>query len=227
MIYALFDIDDTMTSMPAGVDRKTSAIMFKEVFGVDADESVIEPIGKTEMMIIKDALQKVGKPIDKVPDEAYKVWGENVAEQLENNPARVLPGILELLEALLKDPKIKLALLTGNAPARARAKLESARLDKYFVDPETNELFGLLGNMAYRRDELIELVKKKLQPDDRFIIIDDSLIGGIMVKKYQVPAILVATGNATEEQLKEFAANVFQDFADNRWQKAVSIIESI
>ncbi|MBI5126916.1 HAD hydrolase-like protein [Candidatus Roizmanbacteria bacterium] len=227
MIYALFDIDDTMTSMPDGTDRKTSVAMFRQVFGVDADESIANPIGKTEMMIIKEAMEKVGKPIDKVPDEAYKVWGENVAKELQKNPGRVLPGVVELLEALSKNPKVKLELLTGNAPERARAKLESTKLDKFFIDPSSNELVGALGNMAYKREELIEVIKKKLQPDDKFIIIDDSLIGANMVKKYQVSSILVATGNVSEDRLKEFSTNVFPDFGDNRWQKAVSIIESI
>lgn len=227
MIYVLIDIDETMVSLPSDIDTKASAKMFQKVFGVAADEFFIDPIGKTEMMIIRNVLEKVGLKIDKVPQIAYKTWGEADAEALKGNPPRVLPGIPELLNALSKNPKIKLELLTGNAPCRAEAKLNSVHLDNFFRNPITKELTGTFGNMAYKRDELFDLIKKKAQLEDKFIIVDDSLLGGAMAKKYHLPAILVATGKATKEQLEEFTANVFLDFGDHRWQKAVSIIKAI
>ena len=62
MIYALFDIDNTLVYIEDGVDEDSSRIMFKKIFKVDADESFVETYSKTEQCIISDVLKKVGQP---------------------------------------------------------------------------------------------------------------------------------------------------------------------
>lgn len=236
MIHVLVDIDETALSVPEGINAKTSAVMFKKVFGVDAHEEMIDNVGKTEMGIIQEVLEKVRATkstaehepsVVEVPNEAYSVWGQATAQELKDHPARVLPGIPELLTALSKNPNIKLGLLSGNSPQRAEAKLKSAQLDTFFRDPETNQLIGVFGDMAPKRDQLFDIVKQQTTPEDSFIIIDDSLIGARMAQAHGVPTIMVATGKATEEQLKPLTPHVFHDFGDNRWQQAVSLIENM
>ena len=107
----------------------------------------------------------------------------------------VLPGILELLKTISKNPKIKLELLTGNSIYRAEEKLKSAMLDNFFRDPQTNKLNGAFGNMAEKRDKLFDIAKQEATTGDKFIIIDDSIIGAKMAKLHNLPIILVATGN--------------------------------
>lgn len=48
-----------------------------------------------------------------------------------------------------------------------------------------------------------------------------------MVVENNIPAILVATGRATEEELKQYSNYVFKDFGENRWQEVIKIINSI
>src|SRR3989344_541746 len=122
MIHVFFDIDETLLSVPEGINAKASSVMFKEVFGVDAHEDMIENAGKTEMGIIKEVLEKVGINAE-VPQEAYKIWAQATRQELQDHPVRILPGIPELLAALSKNLKVKLLILTGNSVWRAEEKL--------------------------------------------------------------------------------------------------------
>lgn len=236
MIHVLIDIDETMLSVPEGINKKASARMFKQVFGLDAHEEMIDNVGKTEMGIIKEVLEKVGirerlkdckSFFVEVPEEAYKVWAQATTEELKDNPVKVLPGVPQLLDALSKNPNVKLGLLSGNSKERAEAKLKSAQLDVYFRNPETGQLNGVFGDMAPRRDQLFDIVKKQTTAEDHFVLIDDSLIGAKMSEHHNIPVIMVATGKATEQQLKHFTSHVFSDFGDNRWQEVVSVIEKL
>ena|SRR3989344_801206 len=236
MIHVLVDIDETVLSLPEGINRKASAVMFKKVFGIDAHEEMIDNFGKTEMGIIQEVLRKVGTSqrttehepsIVEIPEDAYKVWAQATAQELKDHPARVFPGIPELLTNLSKNPKVKLGLLSGNNPWRAEVKLKSVGLDTFFRDPNTNQLNGVFGNMAERRDQLFDIIKKQAKAGDQFVIIDDSLIGAEMAQKHNIPIIMVATGKATEEQLRAFTPYVFPDFGETRWQQAAQLIEAM
>lgn len=236
MIHVLVDIDETMLSVPEGINAKASSLMFKKVFGIDAHEELIDNIGKTEMGIIQEVLEKVGTnqrvtkqepSVIEVPDEAYKVWAQATGQELKDHPVRVLPGIPEFLIALSKNPKVKLGLLSGNSPYRAEEKLKSAHLDTFFREPDTQQLNGVFGNLVARRDQLFDIIKQQTTAEDRFVIIDDSLIGARVAQVHNLPMIMVATGKATEEQLRSFTPYVFPDFGENRWQQAVSLIETM
>lgn len=224
MIYVLFDIDETILSVPGGINAKASSVMFKKVFGLNAHEEMIDNIGKTEMGIIKEVLEKLGENVA-APEEAYKVWAQATAQELKSHPVRILPGISELLTVLFRNPKVKLGLLSGNSSWRSEEKLKSAHLDTFFRDPDTKQLNGVFGNMAERRDQLFDIIKQQATAGDRFVIIDDSIIGARMAQTHNLPMIMVATGKATEEQLRPFTPYVFSDFGEGRWEKVVSLIE--
>lgn len=85
----------------------------------------------------------------------------------------------------------------------------------------------VFGNMAPKRDQLFDIIRNQATSKDNFIIIDDSIIGVKMAQQHSIPVIMVATGKATEEQLKVFTPYVFPDFGDDRWQQVVSLIGTI
>jgi len=223
MLHVLVDIDETMLSVPKGINAKASSIMFKKVFGVDAHEEMIDNVGKTEMGIIQEVLEKIGLKKD-VPTKAYTVWGQATADQLQEHQPKILDGIPELLNELSHNPQIRLGLLTGNSTARTEAKLRATRLDSFFRDSKTHQLIGVFGEMAPKRDQLFDLIKEQSTPEDRFVIIDDSLIAARMAQKHIIPIILVATGSATEDQLRPYTSHVFPNFGENRWKEAALII---
>lgn len=233
MIHILFDIDETLLSVPPGLNEKASRVMFNKVFKVDTDEGVIDNIGKTEMGIIQEVLEQEGlkgrateheSSTVEITEEAYVVWAEAMEQELKEHPVKILPGMTEILKNLSMNPNVKLGLLTGNSPWRSEAKLKSAGLDSYFRD-ENGKLIGVFGNISPRRSDLFDVVKKEANNEDKFIIIDDSLIAARMAQEHKIPIILVATGKASEEELKPFSPHVFPDFGENRWQEAIKIID--
>ncbi len=227
MIHVLFDIDETLLSVKHGINRRSSAIMFHKVFGADTDEETIQNAGKTEALIIREVMAHLGTKIRKVPEEAYRVWGEAAGTELEKNPPIVLPGIKELLEELSKKDFVKLALLTGNSPWRSEAKLVPCHLDHFFRDKKSHKLVGVFGDITEKRSDLIDFYKNNFSNKDKFVIIDDSLIGAKMSVEKHTPSILVATGKISVMELKKYSGYVFENFGENRWKQVVEIIENI
>ncbi|KKP87232.1 MAG: hypothetical protein UR89_C0004G0021 [Candidatus Roizmanbacteria bacterium GW2011_GWA2_35_8] len=227
MIHVLFDIDETMVSLPKGLNSRASGLMFKKVFNVNTNEETVDNFSKTESWIIKATLDKIGVKIKKVPVTTYKVWAEETSKMLLNIKAKVLPGIPELLDNLSENKKIKLSFLTGNSPWRADAKLHQTKLCKYFVSSSQHKLRGIFGDISEERIDLLKTFLKKIDKNDKVIIIDDSLIGAMMSKVLGVPSILVATGKIPKSLLNKYSKNVFDDFGNNRWKRVVSIIENI
>lgn len=225
----LFDIDDTLISAPPGRNKKSSNIMFKKVFNIDAHEEMIQNSGKTEKAIIEEVLALVlpDKIITEIPKEAYIEWANATAQLLKTDPATVLPGIKNILEELSKRNNTKLGLLTGNSPYRALAKIKAAELEKYFQN-KNGTLKGGFGDASSSRVDLLEIAKENLdQKYSNPIIVDDSLVGAHLIKSQNLPGILVATGRTPEEQLREFSPFVFEDFGGDRWKEVIKVIENL
>lgn len=234
MKLVLFDVDLTLLKVPDEANRESSRVMFREVFKIAADEELIENTGMTEMGIIRAVLGKVnggGKETEshtvEVPESAYKVWADAAIEIMKTQPAVVLPGVIELLGDLQKDPEVKLGLLSGNSYWRAEAKLKSGGLDGYFRD-ESGQLLGAFGNESEKREGLIEIAKNRLgNPNDTTTLVDDSSIGAEMAQRLSVPAIMVATGKASVEELSYYVPHVLPNFSQGRSKVAADIIKRL
>lgn len=224
MINVLVDIDGTILLVPREVDIKSSAVMFNNIFNVEANEEFIDNFARPEKYIITEVLKKLGINLDVIPEKAYQKWAEAETKELKKNPAKVLTGAKELLTALLKKPNIKLSLLTGNSYFRAEAKLKSVGLDIFFRNPETGKLTGVFGEEGNTREELLLKFLGQKKSEDKVIILDDSLLGGEMAKKNNIPIILVATGKFSQEKLRPYTENVFEDLGEKRWKKVLEIV---
>ena len=226
MKIVLFDIDDTLVSCNH-VNSKSSEVMFKKVFNINASEDQIDKWGKTEKGIIEEVLSLYGK-FDKnidIPNQAYLSWAKAAAEMLNADPPKVLPGIKELLAELSQNPEILIVLLTGNSRLRAEAKLKSVGLDKYFLN-SGGILNGVFGDISSKRSDLIPNAKGKFG-NGVYILIDDSLVAAKAAKENNIKSILVATGNAPLEKLKEYTPFIFENFGEGRWKKAIEIINKL
>lgn len=228
MKIILFDIDETLLSCRESIGYG-SAIMFKKVFNIDASETSINNVGKTEKGIIEEVVKLINRYPEhyevEVPNQAYQVYAEAVESFLKTNPPKVLPGVIELLENLAYLDNVLLGLLTGNSRLRSEVKLKAAKLDKYFRD-KNNLIRGAFGDISNKRSDLINEAKEKYG-EGSYVIIDDSLIAAKMAKENNIPTILVATGHATQEELSKYSEFVFKDFGENRWKKVIEIINQI
>ena len=209
------------------VNNQSSEVMFKKIFNLDVREDKINKWGKTEKGIIKEVVTTFGNFNEdvEIPNEAFLVWAEAAAELLKENPAKVLPGIRELLEALSQDKEVIVALLTGNSRLRADAKLKSSGIEKFFIN-EQGVLNGIFGDISISRSDLIPMAFKKFG-GEKYILVDDSIIAGKASLENNIICILVATGPASIDELKEYTPFVFTDFGEDRWKETLRIIKDI
>lgn len=229
MKIVLFDIDETLLSCGKEANDKCSEMMFKKVFNINASEDDINHEGKTARGIIEEILRLAKNPASnqeiEIPNLAYQIWADSLKQLIKNKPPLILPGIKDLLDVLSKDQSLVIGLLTGNSRFQSKTKLEAVGLDRFFLNDE-GILLGAFGDISSQRSDLILEAKEKFGKGT-YIIIDDSIVAGKMVNANNLPAILVATGKATEEELKQYSDYVFKDFGENRWQEVIKIIESI
>lgn len=233
MKVVLFDIDHTLLASPTGANAEASRIMFNQVFGINTSEDSVEKVGMTEWGLIEKVLHTHGQQLMlnehgrvEVPEVAYRVWAESLRKTARDKQTRLEPGIKELLEALCAKDEVKLGLLTGNSYWRSEVKLELAGIDTFFRD-RTGNLEGAFGNEARTREGLLSFAQDRLVfLHDQLIIIDDSLLGAQMTKEHDLLGVLVATGSASEEELRNYSPYVYPNLGEERWKEVVSIIEA-
>jgi len=146
----------------------------------------------------------------------------NITSILENY-ARKLPislnqGVVEkigqieqVLEFILKIPKIELAVGTGNFLPGAKIKLDHVGLMSYFDD---NNLFCASENY-WSRDLIINAAKNSLSDDQIGIVIGDSPKDILSAKASGLKSIAVATGAHSSVELAKFVPNLI---LNDDWQ---------
>ena len=134
----LFDVDGTLLRAGATEHGRALREAAAQVHGIPPlDGVLVEFAGRTDANIVRDMLAAAG-----VPGEAADArWAEVQAAAMEDYERlcpddlsdRVLPGIVELLEALAGRPdEFRLSLVTGNLEPLARLKLDRAGLGRFF-----------------------------------------------------------------------------------------------
>ena len=135
----LFDIDGTLVDT-GGAGRRALLATFDRLFGplsfVGADRVPFG--GRTDTSILRDLARKLGIDEQRLAArsaEFERTYAVMLRRELSRDGApaqRVLPGVLQLLEALMRRRDSRLGLLTGNIATGARLKLERHRTDRFF-----------------------------------------------------------------------------------------------
>jgi phosphoglycolate phosphatase-like HAD superfamily hydrolase len=147
----LFDIDGTLVDT-AGAGVRAFARVFGEAFGRPDALAGIPLAGRTDRAILADALGRAAP--DHPADEAWvRAFAERyvvvLAEEMRT-PAprrRLLPGVVEALDAAAALPGVHVALLTGNFRKGAEIKLSHFSIWERFA-------FGAYGDDAVDRNDL-------------------------------------------------------------------------
>lgn len=212
----LFDIDGTLiVSGGAGARAMTRA--FEETWGLSDALRHVDVAGRTDNIILEDALRATGIVAAGEPLERFKrIYCGFLREELESRhgndaghgngtgngrPKCVLPGIEPLLDALSARADVSLALLTGNYPESAEIKLRHFDLWRYFE-------WGVYGNEATDRHDLLPIAIKRhldrgapsIDPAD-VIIVGDTPHDISCAHRGGAKAVAVATGNFTLDAL--------------------------
>ena len=152
----LFDIDGTLL-LSGGAGKRALNRTFAELFGVADAFTDIPVAGRTDLLILGDALERGGVAAGA---EARARFLTRYCEHFEREilhpgPRKgLMPGVRPLLDRLRRTPGVACALVTGNIARAARIKLEHFGLHRYFV-------CGAYGDDAPRREDLVPIAVER------------------------------------------------------------------
>src|SRR5262245_3681624 len=214
----LFDIDGTLV-LTGGAGVRAMSRAFEDLLGV-RDAFRGQPMaGRTDSWILADAAAAHGVPPDSPALARFRdVYLGHLADEIDKPGASrkgIMPGVRDLLDALIGRPDVYLALLTGNYEAAARIKLEYFDLWRYFS-------CGAFGDVAPDRNRLLPLAVATVAacggpsfaPTDA-VVIGDTPLDIACAAHSSARSIGVATGNHSVDELRAAGADVvFADLSD-------------
>lgn len=151
----LFDIDGTL-AVTQGAGTRAMSRVFREVFSIEDALGGIDFAGRSDSWIAATAFRNAGrKPTPQTIVQFQDAYIPALSEELEVG-SRLLPGVVELLDALADQPVV-LGLGTGNFRRAAEAKLAHLGIWECFVD-------GGFGDDAANRTELLAAAPPRLRP---------------------------------------------------------------
>jgi phosphoglycolate phosphatase-like HAD superfamily hydrolase len=154
--FILFDIDGTLTDS-AGAGRRALNQAMLEVTGIEDGFREVGFAGKTDLLIIREGLEKLGfeagkAMISRVADR----YVANLRTEVAKGGGHVKAGARELIEGLQSTDGCILGLLTGNLEEGARIKLEPFDLNRYFS-------MGAYGDDGEDRNVLLPIALRRLR----------------------------------------------------------------
>lgn len=209
-LIPLFDIDWTLLVGKNQAHLDAFRYMFTKVFNQPtASLSDIHPAGMIDSQIIVEILKMHGiaEEISKNKlHEAFFVMNQYYKENAQEKHIIKLPGVDQLLEKLSR-ANVLIGVLSGNIEDMAWNKLSVANIKHYFS-------FGVFGDMAMRRYELVDVASKQIKEkygiisNNRFVNIGDSPLDIACAKETGIRSIGVATGSSSPEKLIEAGADL-------------------
>ncbi len=165
----LFDIDGTL-ALTQGAGTRAMGRVFREVFGIENALADVDFAGRSDSWIAATAFRNAGRePTPQTVARFQDAYVPVLSEELEVG-SRLLPGVVELLDALAEQPVV-LGLGTGNFRRAAEAKLAYLGIWERFAD-------GGFGDDAANRTALLAAALPRLRPlaapDAGIIVIGDT-----------------------------------------------------
>ena len=230
MKLVLFDIDGTLV-LTGGAGLRAMNRACAELVGHADALSGIPVAGRTDRIILADVVARMNRVLDDellavLRDRYLALLREEIlvpgvmptAEYLgpRGGIKAVMPGIRELLDALLRRPDVFLGLLTGNFEEGARTKLEHFDLWRYFR-------CGAYGDDAEDRNALVPIAVERARRNglpeiagDQIFVIGDTPHDIACARAAGAVPVGVATGGFTVEQLRACGADiVFKDLGNH------------
>jgi phosphoglycolate phosphatase-like HAD superfamily hydrolase len=199
----LFDIDGTLLSA-GGISSQAMVDALVAEFGTAGGAFEYDYSGKTDPQIVRDLLRGAGisdQRIDAGMTAVLEDYRQRLDARLRPEHVRAKPGVEAVVDALAADPRVTLALLTGNIEPCARAKLAPLGLNRHFP-------FGAYGSDHEDRYRLPEVAVARATvhtgttfSGEEVVIIGDSVHDVLCGRSLGVRAVAVATGRTSRERL--------------------------
>ena len=179
---------------------------FETIYGVEDGFKDISMYGKTDPLILKEALANHEIEWRKEDEERFKalyIHFLNTGIQIPLPQKRIMSGVTDLLDTISQNPNLVRGLLTGNWREGAEIKLGFFNLRHYFglgAYADDSEIREELVPIAVRRCE--EQKRIRLQPEDVYVI-GDTPLDIQCAKPFGAQTVVVATGIHSREELLE------------------------
>lgn len=205
----LFDVDGTLVHTE-GAGRRALEMAFHDVFGVENALAGVPLAGRTDPIIVGDALARHGRAFSNGDQERFWRNAEAHLGRLLSPPrGLVLPGVVELLDAIEAEPSHVRGLLTGNMPPFARLKLGAFGLFERFA-------FGTYGSdgpdrPAMARVAVARAAERWGAPPARCVVVGDTELDIDCARAAGARVVAVATGGRTREELAPHGPDLLMD----------------
>lgn len=157
--------------------------------------------GYTDYEIAISLLHSIGITTDiKNITMILENYTANLPESLKNGVVEKIGNIEQVLEILLDDSSLELAIGTGNCLSGARIKLKYVSLQTYFDD---QNIFCASEN-EWSRDLIIKNAKNSLMPHQIGIVIGDSPRDILSAKASGLKNISVTSGGYSHSELSNY-----------------------
>ncbi len=230
MKIVLFDIDGTLLTT-GGAAREAFARALSEAAGRAIDPAGYSFSGKTDPQIARDILMAhglSGEALRACVPEAIRLYVRYFAEeQPRMRNARLLPGVAELLQALVSRPEVRTALLTGNVEPGARLKLGHFDLTRFF--DFSLSCFGSDDIDRYRLPALALARAQRALGDtisgEDLVLVGDSEHDVLCGRSVGARSIAVGTGWTPAAVLKSLRPDAFLDNFSDTLQALAAILQ--
>jgi phosphoglycolate phosphatase len=203
----LFDIDGTLLSSRDRVHYNALNRALQEGYGVDTTIAGVAYHGKTDVGILRAALERVGvsrEVFEANLSQALTVVCREVAKNAAALTPHVFEGIPELLEKLQAESKL-LGLASGNLEEVGWHKVKAAGLADYFS-------FGCFSDSHEHRADIFRFAvaetRRRLGPEAKICFIGDTPEDIKAARVAKAHVIAVCTGIFKAEELLPLAPDL-------------------
>lgn len=133
----LFDIDGTLVK--GGNGKSSFRVALEDLYGTAGPIDAWDFSGKTDPQIARELLNAAGLDDHRINVDLHRIWDRylgGLANELAARPMQILPGVVDLLDALQPfeaEGALALGLVTGNLAEGADLKLKSVGLAQHFA----------------------------------------------------------------------------------------------
>ncbi len=199
MNAVLWDVDGTLLLNSASAGRLYDRAI-AEVTGMEPSGRRPNEHGKTDAQILTERLADLGLGTDLLPAVRERLDALSAGAYTGDAARRTAPGVDAGLDAVA-EAGWRNGLLTGNSPARIRAKFASAGLDPDRFDAG----LWFTGEATPVRADLARRARERLS-DAALVIVGDTPSDGAAADAAGIPFVAVASGAFESDALRATSA---------------------